>query len=40
MTGPPPVDPERARTVASFQTEFAAVVANVERVIKGKGDVV
>jgi MoxR-like ATPase len=40
MVGPPPVDPERARTVASFQTEFQRVVDNVERVIKGKGDVV
>ncbi len=40
MVGPPPVDPERARTVASFQAEFQSVVDNVERVIKGKADVI
>jgi MoxR-like ATPase len=40
MVGPPPVDLERAQQVAAFQREFKVVIANVERVIKGKGDVI
>ena len=37
---PRQTDPERARQVAEFCTQFEAVVANIGKIIKGKDDVV